>query len=165
MTEFPPTGSSDTSKEAARSLPSRGADLRARVLAYIVSRGSEGATCWEAERALAFMHQTCSPRIWELRRAGRVADSGQRRMTGSGRQAVVWVVLPEGAAPAAMEAARRIITLPRALTNPVTLPGPVVPPVAAPSETPARSGYGPGSKCCAYHILDGTEPACRNDFP
>ena len=113
--EFPPSGSSDTSRAAAESLPSRGADLRARVLGYIVGRGADGATCWEVERALAFIHQTASPRIWELRLAGRVADSGQRRITGSGRQAVVWVALPEGAAPAAAAVARKVV--PRSLSR------------------------------------------------
>ena len=143
--EFPPAGPSDTSQAAADSLPFRGADLRARVLGYIGCRGSEGATCWEAERALAFMHQTCSPRIWELRKAGLVADSGQRRMTGSGRQAIVWVALPEGAAPVAAQAAKRAV-----------LP-------AAPPPTPLRPGYGPGQKCCVHHILGGMRPMCGND--
>ena len=150
--EFPPAGPSDTSQAAADSLPSRGADLRARVLGYIVGRGSEGATCWEAERALAYMHQTCSPRIWELRLLGRVADSGQRRMTGSGRRAIVWVALPEGAAPVAAAAARRIrVRTPEVVSD-------------SAAAVPTRPGYGPGQKCCAHHILGGTRAACGQDI-
>lgn len=147
--EFPPSGVSDTSRAAAESLPSRGADLRARVLGYIVGRGQDGATCWEIERSLAFIHQTASPRIWELRLAGRVADSGQRRMTGSGRQAVVWVALPEGAAPVAAAAARKVV--PR---RPAVL-----------VQVPVDPYRGPGKKCCFYHILGGELVACGKSTP
>lgn len=146
--EFPPFGSSDTSRAAAKSLPSRGADLRARVLGYIVGRGPDGATCWEVERALAFIHQTTSPRIWELRLAGRVADSGQRRITGSGRQAVVWVALPEGAAPVAAATTRKISRR-RSEALPVLV----------------DSHRGPGKKCCFYHILGGEAAVCGTGAP
>ena len=66
--------------------------------------------------------------------------------------------------PAAAEAAQRLVTLPRALTNPVTLPDKAAPP-AVPEPEPKRPGYGPGEKCCLYHILDGTRPACGSDIP
>ena len=72
--------------------------LRGRVLVEIRVRG--GATCDEVECALGLRHQTASARICELSEEGRVADSGERRLTRSGRKAVVWrevsgVRLPE----------------------------------------------------------------------
>lgn len=124
--------------------------MRARVLGYIVGRGQDGATCWEVERALALIHQTAGPRIWELRLAGRVADSGQRRMTGSGRQAVAWVALPEGAAPVAAAAAARKVAPRR----------PIV--AVQVSVDPYR---GPGKKCCFYHIMGGESVACGKSTP
>jgi hypothetical protein len=50
-----------------------------------------GATVDELEKKLNLSHQTCSPRVLELRQKGLVVDSGKRRLTRSGRRARVWV--------------------------------------------------------------------------
>lgn len=78
----------DTSIAAAQSIAEGAEQLRARVLIEI--RSCNGATCDEVEVALELRHQTASARINELAEAGRVYDSGQRRKTRSGRQAIVW---------------------------------------------------------------------------
>ena len=52
--------------------------------------GDDGFTCDEVERALDRTHQSISARINELRDTGWIIDSGERRKTRSGRNAVVW---------------------------------------------------------------------------
>jgi len=78
----------DTSIAAANSIANGVEQLRARVLVEIRERG--GATCDEVEVALEFRHQTTSARIRELTIEGKIHDSGERRLTRSGRKAVVW---------------------------------------------------------------------------
>jgi hypothetical protein len=67
--------------------------LGEKVLAFIRSRGSYGATDRETEAALNMLASTVTPRRGELVTAGLVKDSGQRRQTPSGRAAVVWVAV------------------------------------------------------------------------
>lgn len=57
-------------------------------------RGIKGATCDEIEHLLALSHQTTSARCRRLAVLGRIVDSGERRKTRSGRNAVVWRVAP-----------------------------------------------------------------------
>lgn len=78
----------DTSHEAAESMKPHHSRLANDCLAYIKLEGD--ATCWEIEQALEMSHQTASARLWELRRAGVIQDTGRRRKTGSGRSAIVW---------------------------------------------------------------------------
>lgn len=85
-----PTG---TSEVAAARIAGGAAALRSRILTYIVARGSEGATDDEGETALGIKCQTYTPRRGELVRDRLVIDSGQRRPTGSGRQAAVWIAV------------------------------------------------------------------------
>lgn len=84
-------GGADTSKEAFQSTPqsSRTAQ-QARILKFISDRGSEGATCDEAERALQLPHQTASARITELTAAGRIQFGTDRRKTIAGKSARVY---------------------------------------------------------------------------
>jgi len=82
---------SDTSEAAAVSVDESTPYLRGRVLDYISARGVEGATCDEVEGALDMRHQTASPRVNELAGRGAIVDSGRRRKTRSGRNAVVYV--------------------------------------------------------------------------
>jgi hypothetical protein len=82
---------SETSREAAERIDPAAPTLRGRVLAFVLSRGEEGVTCDETEAALDLTHQTCSARIYELRHRARIIDGGERRVTRSGRKAVVWV--------------------------------------------------------------------------
>jgi len=80
-----------TSVVAAGRISGHAKDLRARVLAYIVGRGSQGATDGEGEAALEIKCSTYTPRRGELVVLTPVVDSGRRRNTASGRPAAVWV--------------------------------------------------------------------------
>ena len=82
---------SDTSKEAAESIEPSSGTLRAHVLGFIKRRGKRGMTCDELEHASGLTHQTASARINELMKLQAIRDSGKRRRTRSGRNAVVWV--------------------------------------------------------------------------
>lgn len=86
---------SETSKAAAESIARASPALRARVEAYLASRGSAGATDNEIELALRMRHQTASARRRELVQLGHVRDSLARRPTDSGRTACVWAIIPE----------------------------------------------------------------------
>jgi hypothetical protein len=81
---------SDTSEAAAESMREHVTQLAGRVLRAIASGGASGFTCDEVEVLTGMAHQTCSARVNELMRKGRIVDTGQRRKTRSGRKAVVW---------------------------------------------------------------------------
>jgi hypothetical protein len=51
---------------------------------------NDGLTTEEVEEALERKHQSISPRVNELRDTGWLVDSGERRKTSSGRNAIVW---------------------------------------------------------------------------
>ena len=86
-----PYSDPDTSREAAKAIEGDVARLRARVLHFISSQGAWGATDDEIERVTGIIGSTVRPRRGELRARGLVKDSGERRKTRSGRNAVVWV--------------------------------------------------------------------------
>ena len=62
--------------------------LRGKVLAMIKRLG--GLTCDEAQVLLSMTHQSCSPCFTWLSKDGQIYDSGKRRVTRSGRKAIVW---------------------------------------------------------------------------
>lgn len=66
---------------------------RARVWAFIYSRGEEGATCEEIEIALSMHRSTCSARVSELKNDGLVKESGRTRNTRTGTPAAVLVAV------------------------------------------------------------------------
>ena len=73
--------------------------LRGSVWVTIHNEGEHGATDEEIADALGLAGNTARPRRRELAQRNVVADSGARRPTRSGRQAIVWVAvefLPEG---------------------------------------------------------------------
>lgn len=82
----------DTSRDAANSMQAALSSLQAHVFHWIQAQGEHGSTCDEAEEALRMKHQTCSARIRELALKERILDSGERRPTRSGRNAVVYVI-------------------------------------------------------------------------
>lgn len=88
--EHAPHSGSRTSRDAAADIKPHVHTLRARVLAYIASRGTIGATAQEVELDLGMGGSTVRPRIVELRETGCLTDSGETRKTLSGRKAVVW---------------------------------------------------------------------------
>jgi hypothetical protein len=55
----------------------------------------EGLTTQQCEAVTGLEHTTCSARVNELVRDGRLVDSGERRKTRSGRSAVVYRVRGE----------------------------------------------------------------------
>jgi hypothetical protein len=93
-----PPRSSDLAAEA---IAPRSESLRGRVLAFLESRGSEGATDEHGEHALGLKPQTYTPRRGELVKLGLVVRSELRRPTSSGCSAVVWFAASH--APAAVE--------------------------------------------------------------
>lgn len=89
-----------TSAVAADAIARHAPTVSYRVLEYFRSRGAEGATDDEGERALGLKSQSFTPRRGELARKKLLIDSGRRRLTSSGRPAAVWVT-PEHAPAAA----------------------------------------------------------------
>lgn len=87
----PPHSDVGTSREAALSIAHYVPTLREEVYAEINSRGAAGATDDEIEMQLRKSPSSLRPRRRELFLLGRVADSGERRQTRSGRTAKVWV--------------------------------------------------------------------------
>ena len=92
---WPSARGSDTSKAAAESVEHATGTLRATVLGVIKSWGAHGATCDEVELYTGLTHQTASARINELHKLSAINDSGRRRKTRSGRNAIVWVAVKE----------------------------------------------------------------------
>lgn len=88
----PPHVEEDTSKAASMEIRLTAPKWRVRVLEYL-TRASVygGATCENVEEALGLRHQSAGPRIRELVQVGLVRDSGLRRLTRSGRSAIVWI--------------------------------------------------------------------------
>lgn len=86
---------SGTSKEAAATIKPSATVLRAKVGAHIESMGDHGATDEETQKALTMNPNTQRPRRVELVEQGAVIDSGFKRPTVSGRNAVVWVSVPK----------------------------------------------------------------------
>lgn len=80
---------SDTSREAAERI-SPANKMRAQVLAVIKVAGHAGMTDEEVQTALAMNPSTQRPRRIELVQRGLVFDTGDWRLTKSGRKATVW---------------------------------------------------------------------------
>jgi hypothetical protein len=79
-----------TSKDAAETMKPKASALRLRVLAELQLRADVGATCDELEQAMDLSHQTASARLREMALKGTIVDSGKKRLTRSGRAAIVW---------------------------------------------------------------------------
>ena len=83
-----------TSRDAAESQAHKKAHDVARIRDMLIQRGDRGMTCWEIEEAGPYPHQTASARLYDMHTLSdppRVCESGQRRKTGNGRQAIVWI--------------------------------------------------------------------------
>jgi hypothetical protein len=66
--------------------------VRRRVFEAVVRAGALGLTSDEIESMLGKPHQCVSPRVHELMVERLIVDSGKRRRTREGREAVVYVV-------------------------------------------------------------------------
>ena len=93
---------SDTSFLAAEAVASKVTQYQKLVLDVALSAGTRGVTCDEVEAILGMPHQTISARINELMKTHKprgeeeerppmLFDSGARRKTRHGQQAIVWV--------------------------------------------------------------------------
>lgn len=80
-----------TQAAGAAAIAPRAPALRARVLAYIRSRGESGATNEEISHALAMKLQSVCGRIGELRNLGLIFEARFRRENLSGVEAKVWI--------------------------------------------------------------------------
>lgn len=89
---FPPHVDTQTSIEAASRIFSKTETLRQQVFNHIFVMGTTGSTDEEIELSLDIIGNTVRPRRRELQLSGRIKDSGQMRLTLSGRKAIVWVV-------------------------------------------------------------------------
>ena len=82
---------SETSVSAAKAIAPAAATLRLMVLEALRKAGADGLTDEEMLSATGLQPSTGRPRRIELMQAGHVRDSGRKRETRSGRNAVVWV--------------------------------------------------------------------------
>lgn len=90
---------SNTSAAAAARIQPAASTLRAQVLEELRRHLEVGGLTDEQLQAnLGMGANTERPRRIELVRAGWVKDSGRRRLTQSGREAVVWTYIEEEAA-------------------------------------------------------------------
>jgi hypothetical protein len=95
-----------TSEAAAAYMSKRVHDVVGEVFGQILSvcrQGAFGLTTDAVEQRLRRSHQSVSPRVTELRDQGWITDSGQKRKTRYGQDAVVWTPTP-----AAMRAAEQV---------------------------------------------------------
>lgn len=81
-----------TSSVAAKQAAPRCPSARSRLLKQFERAGSYGLTDEEGEIALDLKSQSYTPRRSELVKLGLVVDSGERRLTTSGRPAAVWIL-------------------------------------------------------------------------
>lgn len=81
---------SETSRAAAQEIALSVATLRMQVYEAIAS-APDGLTDAEGQLALSMEGNTYRPRRRELQQAGSIKESGTKRKTSSGRNAVVWV--------------------------------------------------------------------------
>jgi hypothetical protein len=88
----------DTERRAAWEVMPASGSQRLRVLEAIDNAGSEGRTDQELEDELDIQRPSAGNRRGELMTGGWVRDSGRRRPTRSGKDAVVWVLTDAGAA-------------------------------------------------------------------
>jgi hypothetical protein len=86
---------STTSQSSARAIAPDARSLREQVYALLKREQlfTRGLTDEEIAFRLSMNPSTERPRRIELQRAGLVIDSGERRKTKSGREAVVWVAV------------------------------------------------------------------------
>lgn len=81
----------DTSIAAAEEINKALPRLQASVLGVVVGAGEHGTTGDEAAIALGWERFRVRPRTSELRKAGRIVDSGRRRDSLSGISSIVWI--------------------------------------------------------------------------
>lgn len=79
-----------TSRDAARAVAGSASLLRERVFAAVRSAGARGFTPDEAAAAIGETVLAVRPRMTELKLAGRIVETGERRANASGLKAKAW---------------------------------------------------------------------------
>lgn len=82
----------DTQTEAAELVLPKTGTQRRMVYEFIQSKGNYGATDEEIKAQLDINPNSEIPRRLELEEQGFIGDSGERRLTQSGSEAIVWKV-------------------------------------------------------------------------
>ena len=80
----------DTSEAAAESMKGIIGTIRQRVIAFVKSCGTYGATTEEIEAAFGLSGNTARPRLWEAENAGELVKSPDKRQNRSRRWAHVY---------------------------------------------------------------------------
>ena len=81
----------ETSIAAADALAPKLGRLQRMAAGAIRDAGAQGHTADELAARLGMDRWSIQPRTSELRRMGRIRDSGRRRPNATGKQAIVWV--------------------------------------------------------------------------
>lgn len=84
----------ETSVEAAEAVAPKLGRLQAMAEQSIRDAGWLGRTADELADCLGLDRWSIQPRTSELKRLGKIVDSGQRRFNSSGKRAIVWT-MPE----------------------------------------------------------------------
>jgi hypothetical protein len=84
-------GGAETSEAVHSAIRESKERTRRRILDFLTRRGSCGATWQEISDELGIAY-ACSGRVSEMKRDGRVLESGERRLTRSGHEAFVVVL-------------------------------------------------------------------------
>ena len=87
-------GDNETSIQASEELQEHLGRLQASAFGVIAAAGPHGASCDDIAAELDWIVFRVRPRTAELRRMGKIVDSGNRRKGASGRLDIVWC-LPE----------------------------------------------------------------------
>lgn len=80
-----------TSADAARTVASDAQVLRHKVLAEIRAAGASGLSAHQCATRLGRDKLSVSPRLSELRKAGKICPASHRRKNESGISAIVWI--------------------------------------------------------------------------
>ncbi len=100
-----PHGKSETSKKAAEAITGSTKTIRKKVEKLLLEVGYAGATDCELDRYFECTNSSVRTRRRELTMDGKCVDSGEKRKTDSGLEAIVWkhvkhtqgqLLIPEG---------------------------------------------------------------------
>ncbi len=86
-----PHNGTTTSADAAESMLPAAIAQASRVYHFIAQQGDEGATDHEVQAELGLTGDSERPRRWALERNGLIRNSGRKRKSPKGRDAIVWI--------------------------------------------------------------------------
>lgn len=82
----------DTSKNAAEAMTKSASVIRLKVLTAIAEKNDEGATSMELSKILNIAYEAVQPRTSELKKQGKIMDSGLRRASrAEDKKSIVWI--------------------------------------------------------------------------